>query len=139
MVDYGDMVVGGQYFGVRQARRLLEGLGDAKVFDIIRGYEGRGIIANLVEERGILDTGELAAFLFWLEKALGLRVLGLEVVEDPETGEFLFLGVRIGECGWDEWRALSRSVKRALREEGFEDMARKVVLVCEEALGSLGG
>ena len=94
-----------------------------------------------LSEKGFIDLRKLVALLIWLVSASGhnYKVVDLEIVVDPETKEPLFINVYIGNCGWDEWKWLSRSVKKCIVKEGFIDVAGKVVFVCKEALQTLRG
>ena len=138
-VEYGDVLSNATPLSIRQAIRLLEDLDEKRALFTIKRYPGGDAVAELLADGGFLEPRRLAGLLLWLEEQLGTRVRELEAVVDPETGELAFIGIHLEGCGWEEWRVLAKSVKKALREEGFVDLARRVVLVCTEALEGLRG
>lgn len=81
-----------------------------------------------------VDPRKLASLMLWLMDTLRLKISGADIVEDPETGEPQFIEVYVEDCGWDEWKILSRTVKEHLVGEGFDDIAGRVALVCRKAL-----
>jgi len=70
---------------------------------------------------------------------LGYKVTNVSLVEDLETGELQFVSVYIDNCGWMEWKILSKFVKKRLVEEGFSDIAGRVALVYRKALQTRKG
>ncbi|MCE4610579.1 MAG: hypothetical protein F7B17_01245 [Desulfurococcales archaeon] len=94
-----------------------------------------------LREKGFIDLKKLVALLIWLVSASGhhYKVVGLDIAVDPETKEPLFINIYVSNCGWDQWKHLSKSVKKRLVKEGFTDVAGKVALVCKEALQALRG
>ncbi len=82
--------------------------------------------------KSVVDLRKLAALLQWLESQLQHHITGLDVMQVEDGGVFVI--VELEGCGWDEWGELAKKVKKRLVEEGFEDVARRVLLVCKGAL-----
>ena len=91
-------------------------------------------VARHIAEEGFADLRQLASLLLWLANAVGYRVIDIGLVEDIETGEELFIAIHIDGCGWEEWKNMAKSIKKVLVEEGFEDLAKKVAIICDRAL-----
>ena len=117
---------------VRQLYSALKALKEEDVSNLLKKYIKTSREIDAVRE--LLDLRRLASLILWLTGTLKLEVSSVDLVEDLETGQPMFLGVYIKGCGWDEWKAISRSVKERLVSEGFSDVAGRVALVCEEAL-----
>ncbi len=83
------------------------------------------------ELSGFVDLNKLAAMLAWLKESLeGYELGGFTLLTDPESNEPLTVAIHIKGCGFEEWRPLVRSIKQKLLEEGFNDLAGKVTVVC---------
>lgn len=100
---------------------------ESPLIPYIRAGEVVGTIQRLLDIRG------LAALVIWIKFTVGLRVSGIDVVEDLERGVPMFIALYLEDCGWEDWKILSRAVKRQLIEEGFEDIAGRVSIVCKQA------
>ena len=122
---------------VRQLYSALKALKEEDVSNLLKKYIKTSGEIDAVRE--LLDLRRLASLILWLTGTLKLEVSGVDLVEDLETGQPMFLGVYIKGCGWDEWKVISRSVKERLVSEGFSDVAGRVALVCEEALTTRRG
>ncbi len=109
-----------------------------KVLSILRQYlrlnEEGMLVLKCIGGLGLVDLWKFASLLLWMVNIQGYRVADVSLVEDLETGEPLFVGVYIDNCGWREWKRLSKFVKKRLVEEGFSDIAGRVALVCRKAL-----
>ena len=121
------------YSGIRNIRTIYNKIADEDVLQILEQYAKAELI-DAIKRLGLLDIKKLGSLIVWLTRMLGLRVSGVDLVEEPETGQPQFIAVYIEDCGWDEWRRLSRQVKKQLVDEGLDDVAGKVALVCSEAL-----
>jgi hypothetical protein len=118
---------------VRQVYYRLRRM-DRRVAELlVERYAGSREAVKAIEASGLLDLAKLASLIIWLAGPLSLRVDGLGLVVDVETGEPQFIAVYIGDCGWDEWKVISRTVKEHLVGEGFSDIAGRVALVCSRA------
>lgn len=103
------------------------------VLAVLKRYTGADEIVDAIKRLGFLDPVELASLIMWLTSVLELRVTSISLVEDLETRQPQFIEILIEDCGWDEWKILSRIVKKQLVSEGFNDVAGRVVLVCKQA------
>jgi len=81
-----------------------------------------------------VDLWKFASLLLWLVDVLRYTVIDVSLAEDLETGGLQFVTVHIDNCGWEEWKKLSKFVKKRLVEEEFSDIAGRVALVCRKAL-----
>ncbi len=118
---------------IRQLYDVFRVSREEDVLALLRPYIGAGKAVDAIRRLGLLDPVKLASLVVWLTDVLGLRVTSVELVEDLETGQPQFIGIYIDDCGWDEWKILSRTVKKQLVSEGFDDVAGRVALVCRQA------
>ena len=123
---------------VPSIRQLYSMLRESKedVLAILRQYVETDEVINTVKKLKFLDLEKLASLIMWLTDVLNLKVTSINLVEDPETGRPQFIGIYIEDCGWDEWKLLSKTVKKQLVNEGFNDVAGQVALICRQALGA---
>jgi len=116
----------------------LRGYSKERVLHVLRQYsrlnEESMLVLKRIGELELVDLWKLASLLLWIVNIQGYRVGDISLAEDPETGELQFVSVYIDNCGWREWKRLSKSVKEHLVEEGFSDIAGRVALVCRKAL-----
>lgn len=127
---------------IRKVHELLQELKRDEMLSVLKVLGlGEEIISMLkhIEELGFIDWRKLASLLLWLAYVKRYSVTEISPVEDPETGEILFTAIYIDGCDWEGWRRLSKNVKKHLVEEGFSDVASRVVLVCRDALQTLRG
>jgi len=96
-------------------------------------------ILERIGELEFVDLRKFASLLLWLVNVLRYKVTDVSLVEDLETEELQFVSVHIDNCGWNEWKRLSKFVKKRLVEEGFSDIASRVALVCKKALQTQKG
>ena len=117
---------------IKSIRRLYNKISEEDALIVLKYYTETEII-DAIRKLGFLDLRKLASLIIWLTKR-GLQISRLGLVEEPETGQPQFIAVYIEGCGWDEWRRLSRQVKKQLVDEGLDDVAGRVALVCSQAL-----
>ena len=126
--------------GIYDMLRVFEG---EKVLSVLREYlhlnEESMSILKRIGELEFVDLRKFASLLLWLVNVLRYKVTDVSLVEDLETGELQFVSVHIDNCGWKEWKTLSKFVKKRLVEEGFSDIAGRVALVCRKALQTRKG
>jgi len=123
---------------IRQLYGMLR-MSKEDVLTMLKRYTETDEVIDAIKRLRFLDLGKLASLIIWLTNVLGLRVASINLVEDLETGQPQFIGVYIEDCGWDEWKILSRTVKKQLVSEGFDDVAGRVALVCKQALRTRRG
>jgi len=104
------------------------------VLAMLKQYTGNEEVINAIKRSGFLDLEKLASLIIWLIDVQKHKVASIDLVEDLETGQPLFISIYIEECDWDTWRILSKTVKKQLVSEGFNDVAGRVALVCKQAL-----
>lgn len=119
---------------IRQLYDMLRMFKEEDVLMILKRYTKTNEIIDVIKKLKFLDLGKLASLIIWLTSVLELKVASINLVEDLETGQPQFIGVYIEDCGWDEWKILSRTVKKQLISEGLDDVAGRVALVCKQAL-----
>jgi len=129
----------GAMLAIHQLYDSVRKLGEKDVLAILKHYAKNSEVIDVIERTEFLDLKRLASTVLWLTSSLELRVSGISLVEDLETGEPQFIEVYIDDCGWDEWKILSRAVKKQLISEGFDDVAGRVALVCKQALKTQRG
>lgn len=121
--------------GVRQYYVLLT---DSDVERILRKYALADDYSMAVNELSLfVDKRVLASLLYWLADVCGMKGYELEgfiLIKDIEYNEPLTVAIHIRGCGFNEWDSLAKSVKQQLRYENLTDLARKVTLVCVDAL-----
>ncbi|HIP65162.1 MAG TPA: hypothetical protein EYH08_01360 [Pyrodictium sp.] len=118
---------------IRQLYDMLRMSREA-VLTILKQYIKTDEVIDAIERLRFLDLEKLASQIIWLTNVLELKVTSIDLVEDLETGQPQFIGIYIEDCDWDEWKILSRTVKRQLVSEGFSDVAGRVAIVCKQAL-----
>ena len=104
-------------------RQILTSIDDTTAERILSEY----LEVNDIKE--LVSVKELASLILWLKYVVELKVIDVSLFEDPP-----FIEIDIDECGWEEWGVIAKSVKRELVNEGLEDLAEKVALVCPRAL-----
>ena len=128
---------------IRSIYDMLRALRGEEVLSVLREYlrlnEESVSILKRIEELGFADLRRFASLLLWLVNVLRFEVADVSLVEDLETGEPHFVSVHIDNCGWKEWRVLSKFVKKRLVEEGFSGIAGRVALVCRKVLQTRKG
>ena len=118
---------------IRQLYDMLRMSREA-VLTILKQYIKTDEVIDAIERLRFLDLEKLASQIIWLTNVLELKVTSIDLVEDLETGQPQFIGIYIEDCDWDEWKILSRTIKRQLVSEGFSDVAGRVAIVCKQAL-----
>lgn len=118
---------------IRQLYDMLRMSREA-VLTILKQYIKTDEVIDAIERLRFLDLEKLASLIIWLTNVLELKVTSIDLVEDLETRQPQFIGIYIEDCDWDEWKILSRTVKRQLVSEGFSDVAGRVAIVCKQAL-----
>jgi len=118
---------------IRQLYDMLR-MSKEDVLMMLKRYTETDEVIDAIKRLRFLDLGKLASLVIWLTNVLELKVTNINLVEDLETGQLQFIGIYIEDCGWDEWKILSRTVKKQLVSEGFDDVAGRVALVCKQAL-----
>lgn len=118
---------------IRQLYDMLRMSREA-VLTILKQYIKTDEVIDAIERLRFLDLEKLASLIIWLTNVLELKVTSIDLVEDLETGQPQFIGIYIEDCDWDEWKILSRTIKRQLVSEGFSDVAGRVAIVCKQAL-----
>jgi len=118
---------------IRQLYDMLRMSREA-VLTILKQYIKTDEVIDAIERLRFLDLEKLASLIIWLTNVLELKVTSINLVEDLETEQPQFIGIYIEDCDWDEWKILSRTIKRQLVSEGFSDVAGRVAIVCKQAL-----
>lgn len=118
---------------IRQLYDMLRMSREA-VLTILKQYIKTDEVIDAIERLRFLDLEKLASLIIWLTNVLELKVTSIDLVEDLETRQPQFIGIYIEDCDWDEWKILSRTIKRQLVSEGFSDVAGRVAIVCKQAL-----
>ena len=113
---------------LREIYQEVQGLTTDEVISLLNDYLDRDAVITL-RDSNFVDLKEFAAFFLWLVNTKGYTVFDVGLAGDPETGEPLFIGVRL-DCTRAEWRGICKSVKRYMAEQGFRDLAGKVILIC---------
>jgi hypothetical protein len=112
---------------VAGAGGIVEGLSEGDALRLVSGVVDVDLLDAV---RGVVDLRVLASLILWVEGTLGYRVSDIGILE--ASGARL-VELRVSGCGWREWKLLSRAVKQHLIEEGYGDVAGKVILVCDQA------
>ena len=106
----------------------------SEVLKVLRRHALAGNFEEAVKElSSFVDPSKLAKLLKRLEE-WGYELEGFTLLKDPEFGEPLTVAIHIKGCGLDEWEAVVRGIKQRLPEEGLDDLAGKVTIVCIDAL-----
>ncbi len=123
---------------IRGIYDMLWVLREETVLSLVRKYlrlsEESMSTLKRIGELEFIDLRKFTSLLLWLVNILRYKVTNVSLVENLETGELQFVSVHIDNCDWKEWKMLSKFVKRRLVEEGFNDIAGRVALVCKKAL-----
>lgn len=119
---------------IRQLYDMMKILKEEDVVMILQRYTKTSKVIDVIKKLKFLDLRKLTSIVTWLTSVLELKVSSIDLVEDLETGQPQFIGIHIEDCDWDEWKILSRTVKKQLINEGFDDIAGRVALVCKQAL-----
>jgi len=78
-----------------------------------------------------IDLDQLTALIAWLEENLeSYKLEGFTIIRDPEFNEIMSIAIYIGNCNFEEWRPIVRSIKQKLLEEGFDDLVGSLIIVC---------
>ena len=106
----------------------------SEMLEVLRRHALAGNFEEAVKElSSFVDPSKLAKLLKRLEE-WGYELEGFTLLKDPEFGEPLTVAIHIKGCGLDEWEAVVRGIKQRLPEEGLDDLAGKVTIVCIDAL-----
>lgn len=97
---------------------------------VMRFLRNAQLLKSIAEIVGDLDA--LAALLLWLSTYTRYPITSIDVMQIEDDGGFITIILR--GCGWEEWDRLAKSVKKRLVEDGFETVARRVLIVCRDAL-----
>ena len=124
---------------IRQLYNALKVVKEEDILIILKRYTKTNKVIDIIRELKFLDLRKLVAMVIWLTGILKLRVSSIGLVEDLETGQLQFIGIYIGDCDWDGWKIISRTVKKQLISEGFDDVAGRVALVCKQAFRTQRG
>ncbi|MDM7274816.1 MAG: hypothetical protein P3X22_001655 [Thermoprotei archaeon] len=105
------------------------------VKEMLARYVDREELEKILKIAGD-KIGDLLGTAYYVEKHYGHyggpRLTLLEFEEDyEETGEkWVVIGLVLRDCGYEEWDMIERNVKEWMREQGFEELAGRVLVVC---------
>lgn len=119
---------------IRQLYDMVKALKEEDALTMLNQHIGASEAIDAIKRLEFLDLRKLISMVIWLTTVLKFRVSSIDLVEDLETRQPQFVGVYIEDCDWDDWKILSRAIKKQLNSEGFEDIARQVALICKQAL-----
>ncbi|WP_232516039.1 hypothetical protein [Sulfuracidifex tepidarius] len=90
------------------------------------------------EIKKFIDIKNLASLVLWLLNTFNwIRISSIDLAEDIESSQPLFVEIHLDNCGWDEWKEIARSTKDTLNREGIHDIASKVIIVCDQAIQAI--
>ncbi len=75
-------------------------LSKADIESLLIPYIRAGEVMNTIQR--LLDIRGLAALAIWIKSTVGLRALGIDVVEDLERGVPMFIALYLEDCGWED-------------------------------------
>ncbi|BAA29480.1 hypothetical protein [Pyrococcus horikoshii] len=101
----------------------------------IPGIIGRLNEKTLLKIASLVDIFELSLLLEVLSnKYPHLGSPTLDIVEDPETQEPLFVEIIFPNGTWEEWGRIVREVKSEMEKAGFKELVSKVAIICLQGL-----
>jgi len=119
---------------LHQLYKSLKELEMREVISLLEAYVESKDVLEYIARTEFLDIRKLAMLVVWINSSLNVNVSSIGIVDDPEMGETQFIAVYLNECGWEEWKVLSKTIKSQLVSEGFSDVAGRVAIVCSQAL-----
>jgi hypothetical protein len=91
---------------------MLRVFREEKVLSVLREYlhlsEESMSMLKRIGELEFVDLRKFASLLLLLVNISRYKVTDVSLVEDLETGELQFVSVHIDNCGWKEWKILSK-------------------------------
>lgn len=93
-------------------------------------------LLSFIENNKVVDLRRLLATLIRIESFAQLDKPAVEPLIDPKEG-FLGLNINVRCRDEREWDELIEKIKGEMEREEFEDVKRKVAIICVEALQEL--
>ena len=121
-------------YSLSQLYNLLKRLNDIDIVNLLKNSVKSAEIIEYIAKTKFLDVKKLATLVLWIKNTLNINITGVGIVEDPRTQEIQFITIKFKDCDWESWKILSKCIKKQLIEEGFRDVARRVAIVCTQAL-----
>ena len=97
--------------------------------DILRKYLNEDAIEIIKDE---VDIRKLSAFILWFEDLFGdiIHIVKMFPFPDIESEKLAFIEIDL-DCDKVTGLKLSKVIKAYMNSEGFNDISRKVALICQ--------
>jgi len=118
---------------IRSIYNIVKDLRKNEIFAILNRYANEKLL-KYIDEINFVNLKELTALMLWLKTYTEYNVKEIGIAEDIETNQPMFICIYIENCGWEEWKKVSKNIKKQLIDEGFDEIAERVALICMEAL-----
>ncbi|BBG23207.1 hypothetical protein IC006_0491 [Sulfuracidifex tepidarius] len=114
---------------------ILIGISEKDALELLKRYATDDCINEI---KKFIDIKNLASLVLWLLNTFNwIRISSIDLAEDIESSQPLFVEIHLDNCGWDEWKEIARSTKDTLNREGIHDIASKVIIVCDQAIQAI--
>jgi len=110
-------------------REIYNAITIQDVMDILRKYLSEDVIEIIKDE---VDIRKLSAFILWFEDLFGdtIHIVKMFPFPDIETEKLAFVEIDL-DCDKKIGLKLSKLIKAYMNSEGFNDISKKVALICQ--------
>jgi len=111
-------------------REIYNAVTAQDAMEILRKYMNDDAIGIIEDE---VDIRKLSAFILWFEKLFGdiIHIVKMFPFPDVESEKLAFIEIDL-DCDKEMGLKLSKAIKAYINSEGFNDISRKVALICQK-------
>jgi len=123
-----EMLVQQSENGLTSLREIYNAITIQDAVDILRKYLSEDAIEIIKDE---VDIRKLSAFILWFEDLFGdiIHIAKMFPFSDVESEKLAFVEIDL-DCDKNTGLKLSKVIKAYMNNEGFNDLSRKVALIC---------
>ena len=117
-------------YTITSLREIYEVISLKDAIDILRKYLSDDVIEIIKDE---VDIRKLGAFILWFESLINdiIHIIDMFPFDDIESERLAFIEIDL-DCGKRTGLKLSIPIKAYMNSEGFNDISRKVALICQK-------
>jgi len=121
---------GALFCGITSLREIYEVISLEDAMTILRKHLSEEVIEGIKDE---VDIRKLGAFILWFESLFGdiIHIIDMFPFDDIESGRLAFIEIDL-DCNKKMGLKLSIPIKAYMNSEGFNDISRKVALICQK-------
>jgi len=130
VTNNAEMLVQQSENGLTSLREIYNAITIQDAVDILRKYLNEDAIEIIKDE---VEIRKLSAFILWFEDTFGdiIHIVKMFPFPDVESEKLAFIEIDLN-CDKNTGLKLSKMIKAYMNSEGFNDLSRKVTLICQK-------